>query len=74
VLLFLPFVLLHNWALPYQNWVFPQNRPAPNKEAAFKASKKKKTQNKKNSKLDCSCNDDSKEYEEVENFVRKLKT
>jgi hypothetical protein len=43
------------------------------KEATFKASKKTKKQNKKKSKPNCSCSNDSKEYEEVENFVRKLK-
>jgi hypothetical protein len=43
------------------------------KEATFKASKKTKKKNKKKSKPDCSCNDDSEEDEEVENFVRKLK-
>jgi hypothetical protein len=43
------------------------------KEAMFKASKKTKKKNKKKSKPDCSCNDDSEEDEEVENFVRKLK-
>ena len=31
VLLFLPVVLLQNWALPYQHLVFPQNSLAPNK-------------------------------------------
>jgi hypothetical protein len=44
------------------------------KEATFKASKKTNKKNKKNSKPDCSCSDDSEEYEEVENFIRKLKT
>jgi hypothetical protein len=43
------------------------------KEETFKESKKIKKRNKKNSKPDCSYNDDSKEDEEVENFVRKLK-
>jgi hypothetical protein len=43
------------------------------KEATFKASKKTKKKNKKNPKSDCSCNDDSEEDEEMENFVRKLK-
>jgi len=39
----------------------------------FKSFKKTKKKNKKNSKPDCSCNNDSEEYEEVKNFVRKLK-
>jgi hypothetical protein len=43
------------------------------KEVVFKGSKKTKEKNKKNSKLDCSCNDGSEENEEVEKFVRKLK-
>jgi uncharacterized coiled-coil protein SlyX len=43
------------------------------KEATFKASKKTKKKNKQNPKSDCSCNDDSEEDEEMENFVRKLK-
>jgi hypothetical protein len=50
------------------------------KEVAFKASKKTKKSNKqqsksvhkKNPKSECSCNDDSEEDEEMENFVRKL--
>jgi hypothetical protein len=44
----------------------------PRKESSFKASKKTK-KNKKNSKPSCSCSDDSDEYEEIANFVRKLK-
>jgi hypothetical protein len=43
------------------------------KEVAFKASKKIKKKNKPKSKPGSSCNDDSKEYEEVANFARKLK-
>jgi hypothetical protein len=43
------------------------------KEEAFKASKKTKKKNKENPKSECSCRDDSKEDEEMENFVRKLK-
>jgi uncharacterized coiled-coil protein SlyX len=43
------------------------------KEATFKAYKKRKKKNKKNTKSDCICNDDSKEDEEMENFVRNLK-
>jgi hypothetical protein len=42
------------------------------KEATFKASKKTKKKRKKNPKSECSCNDDSEEDEEMENFVRKL--
>jgi hypothetical protein len=43
------------------------------KEATFKASKKTNNKDKKNPKSDCSCNDDSEEDEEVDNFVRRLK-
>jgi hypothetical protein len=43
------------------------------KEATFKAYKKTKKQKKQNSKLYCSCNNDSEEDGEVENFIRKLK-
>jgi hypothetical protein len=43
------------------------------KENNFKASKKTKKKNKKNSKSSCSCSDYSDEYEEMNNFVRKLK-
>jgi hypothetical protein len=39
------------------------------KEATFKASKKTKKKRKKNPKSDCSCNDDSEEDEEMENFM-----
>jgi hypothetical protein len=38
-----------------------------------KVSKKTKKKKKKNSRPDYNCSDDSEEYEEVENFVRKLK-
>jgi hypothetical protein len=44
----------------------------PGKEANFKASKKEK-KNKQNPKSKCSYNDDSKEYEEISNFVMNLK-
>jgi uncharacterized lipoprotein YehR (DUF1307 family) len=43
------------------------------KEATFKESKKTKKQNKQKSKPNCGCNNDSKEDEEVRNFVRNLK-
>jgi hypothetical protein len=43
------------------------------KEATFKVSKKTKNKYKQNPKLDCSCNDDLEEDEEVENFVRNMK-
>jgi hypothetical protein len=43
------------------------------KEETFKASKKTKNKYEQNPKLDCSCNDDSEEDEEVENFVRNMK-
>ena len=42
------------------------------KEVAFKASKKKKKKRKKHTKSECSWSDDLEEYEEMENFVRKL--
>jgi hypothetical protein len=43
------------------------------KEETFKASKKTKKKNNKKSKTYSRCNDDSKEDEEMENFIRKLK-
>jgi hypothetical protein len=39
------------------------------KEATFKAYKNTKKINKENTKLDCSCRDDSEEYEEMENVT-----
>jgi hypothetical protein len=44
------------------------------KEATFKASKKIKKKYKQKENSDCSCNDHSKEDEEVDIFVRRLKT
>jgi hypothetical protein len=43
------------------------------KEATFKASKKTKKKDKQKPKSDCSCSDDSEEYEDVANFLRRLK-
>jgi len=43
------------------------------KEATFKASKKTKKKYKQKPKSYCSCSDDSKEDEEVANFVKRLK-
>jgi hypothetical protein len=43
------------------------------KEETFKAYKNKNKKNKKNSKLGCSYSDDSDKYEDMANFVRKLK-
>jgi hypothetical protein len=43
------------------------------KEAAFKESKYTKKKKISNSKLSCSCSDDSNENEEIANFVKKLK-
>jgi len=43
------------------------------KEEKIKASKKTKKKNEQKPKLDRSCNDDSKDDEEMENFARKLK-
>jgi hypothetical protein len=42
------------------------------KEATLKESKKTKKKSKKNLKSKCICIDDSKEDEEMENFVRKF--
>jgi hypothetical protein len=43
------------------------------KEATFKATKKMKKKDKQKPNSDCSCNDDSKEDEEVPNLVIRLK-
>jgi hypothetical protein len=43
------------------------------KEEVFKESKNTKKHSKQKSKPNCSCNNDSKEDEEVENFIRKSK-
>jgi hypothetical protein len=42
------------------------------KEETFKASKNINKKHRKNSKPSCNCNDDSNEYEEMDNFIRKL--
>jgi hypothetical protein len=42
------------------------------KEETFKSIKKTKKKSKQNPKSECSCNDDSKQDEEMENFVRNL--
>jgi hypothetical protein len=43
------------------------------KEATFNSSNKTKKKNKKKEKPNCSCSYDSKEDEEIEKFVQKLK-
>jgi hypothetical protein len=46
----------------------------PRKEEMFKESKKtKKNKQEPKSKPSCSCSDDLDEYEEIANFIRKLK-
>jgi hypothetical protein len=62
---------LHGIFIAYEMRIEQENLVM--KEATFKASKKTKKQNKKNSKPDCNWSNDLWEYEEVENFVRKLR-
>jgi hypothetical protein len=62
---------LHGILITYEMRI-DQDNPVM-KEEALNAYKKIKKKNKQESKLDCSCNDDLVEDEEVENFVRKMK-
>jgi hypothetical protein len=63
--------MLHGIFTFYEMRIEEENRVM--KEAKFKSSINMKKKNKQKSKLDCNYNNDSKENEEVENFVRKLK-
>jgi hypothetical protein len=63
---------LHGILTSYEMRVENDN-PVTN-EATFKASKKMNKKYKQNPNLDCSCNDDSKEDEEMYNFIRRMKT
>jgi hypothetical protein len=62
---------LHGIFIAYEMRIEQENSVM--KETTFKASKKTKNKNKKNSKPICSCSDDLDEDEKMANFTRKLK-